>query len=1016
MSRQIISELGKNIEECKEIKTNSHERLSILLDEFQKNATLRDVASISSEQENIDQTLLPPSMEYEMVLETFCNTFAKDGQASSRSFCEHLFNYLLLQETQMLKLASIDQNPASDEADHEDILFGSLDVEKGMSLSVAHEFTTIAKDGCQDINSGEEPVYQAEEQTHSNLSHIIGKGLITENHNVETGAFTTEFFKVNVEVFANQNSILSKFRFWIKYGIQGKFLSMNAFMNGILRFLELRAYDRIEFIIKIYDLDGDGFISIHDISHLVQSAFIESGLVVTPDRIEAALQSLKIAYESTIENNNFDRQLVRGLTYTQVRQVIGSCLEGDYERIIGGLFNHQATLKRDNIQVDNSLLNQIPNRAKSNAHGTSGTLVNYKKAMQLNSIRKNWLLSQWNSIRKWVLSQWKFGRPRLVWLSLYITTNILVFIVKFLLWKYSHNYISAQHSMVYGVCFAKALAGVATFNGGLIFFPVCRKCLSIFRDISPLKLWKWIPFNDNINFHILAGHVITIAGFGHTIAHVMIFRQYSQYDEAKWKQSPLYGKMNGPHPTYFDLARTLPGWTGHCMIAIALIAYPLAAWGRQKYFNSFWLTHQLFLVWTFLFMIHGMAHIFQPAQAVWFALPGFVIYIGERLQRHLCKAVCKVQVVHAETYDDTTVLYLKKPSFLLFDFQTPGCCASLNIGNLAYFEWHPFTISSAPGDRYLRFHIKRVGDWTTRLWNCVREEEKKAITLMRQANTSNEPNITMQSRTPRNRAPTLSRTLSYSKQTVTPNKRLGRRKKSNYGEDAMKKPLGALKEEIKSPQEVMRRLVIQNFPKVFIHGPFGAPSQDFLRYKIIMLVGAGIGVTPFASILRHILLNWRAHRCPKCQYVNHNSSKLEQEFVQFHWVTREYENLTWFSKELSELAKMDVEGRLEIHQHLTGVNLKQGSSFRQIVSNSHSLVSNEDVISGVKGSKHLTHFGRPDWQNYFKDLASKFPHQNVGVFYCGPVALQNVLQTTSQEMSKSKTGGGTKFSFYHEHF
>ena len=198
MSRQIISELGKNIEECKEIKTNSHERLSILLDEFQKNATLRDVASISSEQENIDQTLLPPSMEYEMVLETFCNTFAKDGQASSHSFCEHLFNYLLLQETQMLKLASIDQKPASDEADHEDILFGSLDVEKGMSLSVAHEFTTIAKDGCQDINSGEEPVYQAEEQTHSNLSHIIVKGLITENLNVETGAFTTEFFKVNV--------------------------------------------------------------------------------------------------------------------------------------------------------------------------------------------------------------------------------------------------------------------------------------------------------------------------------------------------------------------------------------------------------------------------------------------------------------------------------------------------------------------------------------------------------------------------------------------------------------------------------------------------------------------------------------------------------------------------------------------------------------------------------------------------------------------------------------------------
>ncbi|XP_019054281.1 PREDICTED: respiratory burst oxidase homolog protein F-like isoform X4 [Nelumbo nucifera] len=28
------------------------------------------------------------------------------------------------------------------------------------------------------------------------------------------------------------------------------------------------------------------------------------------------------------------------------------------------------------------------------------------------------------------------------------------------------------------------------------------------------------------------------------------------------------------------------------------------------------------------------------------------------------------------------------------------------------FEWHPFSITSAPDDDYLNIHIRRLGDWT----------------------------------------------------------------------------------------------------------------------------------------------------------------------------------------------------------------------------------------------------------------------------------------------------------------
>ena len=37
---------------------------------------------------------------------------------------------------------------------------------------------------------------------------------------------------------------------------------------------------------------------------------------------------------------------------------------------------------------------------------------------------------------------------------------------------------------------------------------------------------------------------------------------------------------------------------------------------------------------------------------------------------------------------------------------------------------------------------------------------------------------------------------------------------------------------------------------VYIHGPFGAPASHIFRAQHAVLIGAGIGITPFASILQ----------------------------------------------------------------------------------------------------------------------------------------------------------------------
>lgn len=46
-----------------------------------------------------------------------------------------------------------------------------------------------------------------------------------------------------------------------------------------------------------------------------------------------------------------------------------------------------------------------------------------------------------------------------------------------------------------------------------------------------------------------------------------------------------------------------------------------------------------------------------------------------------------------------------------------------------------------------------------------------------------------------------------------------------------------------------------SLPKLSIDGPYGAPAQDYRKYDVLLLVGLGIGATPFISILKDLLNN-----------------------------------------------------------------------------------------------------------------------------------------------------------------
>lgn len=51
----------------------------------------------------------------------------------------------------------------------------------------------------------------------------------------------------------------------------------------------------------------------------------------------------------------------------------------------------------------------------------------------------------------------------------------------------------------------------------------------------------------------------------------------------------------------------------------------------------------------------------------------------------------------------------------------------------------------------------------------------------------------------------------------------------------------------KDTSKVVSQALNRVLPRIMVDGPFGSASEDFLNYETILLVGAGIGVTPFAS-------------------------------------------------------------------------------------------------------------------------------------------------------------------------
>ncbi|KAJ2740091.1 hypothetical protein GGI20_005989 [Coemansia sp. BCRC 34301] len=198
-------------------------------------------------------------------------------------------------------------------------------------------------------------------------------------------------------------------------------------------------------------------------------------------------------------------------------------------------------------------------------------------------------------------------------------------------------------------------------------------------------------------------------------------------------------------------------------------------------------------------------------------------------------------------------------------------------------------------------------------------------------------------------------------------------------------------------------------PQVLVDGPFGSASEDVFNHEIAMLFCAGIGCTPFASVLKSI---WYRLSYPE------GSFRLRK--VYFFWVQRDTKSFEWFQDLLKAIEEEDdarmeqahgdgssvAEKMIEIHTYLTGkLNMTQMEHVHM----------NEDELDPITGLRSPTNFGRPNTDLIFRAVAHEHPATDVGVFFCGPVKLGSTIESAAKKWS-SEGQDGTKFYYNKENF
>jgi len=205
---------------------------------------------------------------------------------------------------------------------------------------------------------------------------------------------------------------------------------------------------------------------------------------------------------------------------------------------------------------------------------------------------------------------------------------------------------------------------------------------------------------------------------------------------------------------------------------------------------------------------------------------------------------------------------------------------------------------------------------------------------------------------------------------------------------------------------------------ICVEGPFSSCTSYMFDCEHVVLIGAGIGITPSISALDSLIYQLKEQRynCCQCGAPNYRQEtficqKLKK--VDFVWVTPSIKDFFWFRSILNEFEieqetylnatnanttnLQEQRSRyLDIHLYCTAMGSNEqamlGNVLYDLVANMYEYREQKDMHTQLRTR---THVGRPSWRPLFKKF--KDEHRSTNVFFTGSPAMRDAIKRYCDE-------------------
>ncbi|KAK4750452.1 hypothetical protein SAY87_003934 [Trapa incisa] len=558
------------------------------------------------------------------------------------------------------------------------------------------------------------------------------------------------------------------------------------------------------------------------------------------------------------------------------------------------------------------------------------------------------------------------------WRRLWIVFLWLAVCLALFTWKFiQYRHRMAYEVMGYCVCTAKGAAETLKFNMAVILLPVCRNTVTWLR--TNRRISSVIPFNDNINFHKLIAGGIVIGVVLHGGMHLACdFPRISGSDRSVFRQT-IAARFGYHQPSYIQILATTEVATGIAMVVLMAIAFILATrWPRRQSptlprslrhvtgYNTFWYSHHLFVFVYALLIVHSMflfltSNVIEKTTWMYIAFP-VLLYTGERIFRAVRSGCYDVKILKATAYPGKVLhLSFSKPEGFVY---SSGMCIFVQCPQISPLEWCNFF-------KPLHLHCLCI-DFSILLFTSL--------------------------------------LLFFHRHPFSLS--------SCPSEDCLGVHIRTLGDWSYHLYSLFQEALISRtneYPQLYIDGPYGGASQDYVKYDTVVLIGLGIGATPFISILKDILHKTNSKIQDGAIGLPRGPSK-----AYLYWVTREQSSFSWFGDFIRDVYKKtsQVQWAVEVHSFLSCMHKEEDAR--------SALLSALQIIYHVKRGTDIisrtpvrTHFSRPNWPRIFSKLSRRHRGARIGVFYCGASGLARELEGLCIKFS---TKTSTRFVFHKEHY